>query len=242
MENPLHHFELHRLIPITLFGFDLSINQAVVMMWLVVAAVALLFILGGRHRRLVPMKFQSVVELAVLFLRQTVLDTMGPKGLVFLPLLIALFFFILFGNLFGLLPGAYTVTSQVMVTGVFALISFLLSFIVGFWYHGPGFLKKIFVPSGVPLWLLPLLVPIEMVSQLARPVTLAVRLFANMTAGHMVILVFFGLMFSGGLLVGWLPLGMTVALYLLEILVALIQAYVFVVLTCVYVGEAIHLH
>lgn len=242
MENPLHHFELHRLIPITLFGLDLSINQAVVMMWLIVAAASLFFVLGGRQRRMVPLKFQSLVELAVIFLRQTVMDTIGREGLVFLPFLIALFFFIFLGNLFGLLPGAYTVTSQVMVTGVFAVCAFVLSFAVGFWYHGPLFLKKIFVPAGVPLWLLPLLVPIEIVSQLARPMTLAVRLFANMTAGHMVILVFFGLMFSGGLLLGWLPLGMTVALYLLELLVAAIQAYVFVVLTCVYVGEAIHLH
>ncbi|MEW6325150.1 MAG: F0F1 ATP synthase subunit A, partial [Nitrospirota bacterium] len=149
---------------------------------------------------------------------------------------------ILFSNLFGLFPGAYTVTSQVMVTGVFALAAFVLSFIVGFWYHGPGFLRKVFAPSGVPLWLLPLMVPIEIVSQLARPMTLAVRLFANMTAGHTVIAVFFGLMFAGGLALGWLPFTFTVMLYGLEVLVAIIQAYVFVVLTCVYVGEAIHLH
>ncbi|MEW6324699.1 MAG: F0F1 ATP synthase subunit A, partial [Nitrospirota bacterium] len=144
MENPLHHFELHPIWSLSLFGFDVSVNQAVVMMWIVVAGVALFFILGGRRRQLVPSKLQNLAEMAVLFLRQMVLDTMGPQGLVFLPFLIALFFFILFSNLFGLCPGAYTVTSQVMVTGVFALAAFVLSFIVGFWYHGPGFLRKVF--------------------------------------------------------------------------------------------------
>jgi F-type H+-transporting ATPase subunit a len=241
MDNPLHHFELHRIVPIDLFGLDLSINQAVIMMWLVVAGISLIFILGGRQRRLVPSKFQSVVEVTVLFLRQTILETVGPKGLVFLPFLVTLFFFILFSNLLGLIPGAYTATSQVMVTGVFAVAVYVMSLVVGFWYHGPGFLK-ILAPSGVPGWLLPLMVPIELVSQLARPVTLAVRLFANMTAGHMVILIFLGLMFMGGLWVGWLPFAMTVALYLLEVFVAFMQAYVFVVLTCVYMGEAIHPH
>ena len=241
MENPLHHFELHRIVPINLFGIDLSINQAVIMMWLAVVAVSLFFILGGRKRQLVPSKFQSVVEVTVLFLRQTILETIGPQGLVFLPFLVTLFFFILFSNLLGLIPGAYTATSQVMVTGVFALAVYLMSLVVGFWYHGPGFLK-ILAPAGVPGWLLPLMVPIELVSQLARPVTLAVRLFANMTAGHMVILIFLGLMFMGGLLVGWLPFTFTILIYGLEVFVAFMQAYIFVVLTCVYVSEAIHPH
>ena len=241
MESPVEHFELHRLIPIELFGFDLSINQAVVMMWLVVAAVALFFILGGRKRQLVPSKFQSLVEYAVIFLRQTVLDTIGPSGLVFLPFLTTLFFFILFCNLFGLIPGSYTVTSQVMVTGVFALFVYLLSLAVGFWYHGLGFLK-VFAPPGVPALLMPAMVLIEFFSQTVRPITLAVRLFANMTAGHMVMSVFFGLMLMGGIWIGWLPFAVTVPLYILELLVAFIQAYVFVVLTCVYLGEAIHLH
>jgi len=210
-------------------------------MWLVVAAVALFFILGSRKRQLVPSKFQSVVEYAVIFLRQTVLDTIGKQGLVFLPFLTTLFFFILFCNLFGLIPGSYTVTSQVMVTGVFAVAVYLLSLGVGFWYHGIGFLK-VFAPPGVPALLMPAMVVIEIFSQTVRPVTLAVRLFPNMTAGHMVMSVFFGLMIMGGIWIGWLPFAVTVPLYILELLVAFIQAYVFVVLTCVYLGEAIHLH
>jgi F-type H+-transporting ATPase subunit a len=241
MESPVHHFELHRILPIELFGFDLSINKAVIMMWVVVAAVALFFILGSRRGQLVPSKFQSLVEMSVLFLRQTVLDTMGKEGLAFLPFLVALFFFILFSNLFGLVPGSYTVTSQVMITGAFALIVYAMSLIVGFRYHGVGYLK-VYAPSGVPLWLMPVMIFIEVISQVARPITLAVRLFANMTAGHMVISVFFGLMIMGGVWIGWLPFAITVPLYLLELLVAFIQAYVFVVLSCVYIGEAIHLH
>ncbi len=228
-------------MPLELFGVDLSINQAVIMMWVVVVAVSLFFILGGRRRQLVPSKMQSLVEMAVDFLRSMVLDTMGPKGLAFLPFLVALFFFILFSNLFGLVPGAYTVTSQVMVTAVFALSVYMMSLMVGFWHHGLGFLK-IYAPSDVPWWLLPLMIPIEIVGQMARPMTLAVRLFANMTAGHIAIYVFFGLMFTSGPLLGWLPFAFTVPLYLLEVLVAFIQAYVFVILTCVYLGEAIHLH
>jgi len=264
MENPLHHFELHRIVPIEVFGIDLSINQAVIMMWLAVVAVSLLFILGGRKRQLVPSKLQNLVEMAVVFLRQTVVDAMGPQGAAFLPLLVTLFFFILFSNLLGLIPGAYTATSQVMVTGVFALMVYVLSLIVGVWYHGPSYVK-IFAPAGVPWWLLPIMVPIELVSQMARPVTLAVRLFANMTGGHTVILVFFGLMFASAssigdlaanFIVSFVPalkiLGLsltsaalfltTVLLFVLEFFIAFIQAYVFVLLTSIYVGEAIHLH
>ena len=241
MENPLKHFELHPIIPIELFGIDISINKAVIFMWIVVAAVMLFFVLGSRARAMVPSKFQSIAEVAVLFMRATVLDTMGKAGLKFLPFVVALFFYLLFCNLFGLVPGSYTVTSQLMVTGTFSLAVFVLSVVVGFSYHGFGYLK-VFVPSGVPLPLLPFLVVIEVFSQLVRPITLAVRLFANMTAGHTVIAVFFGLMMVGGVFIGWLPFVLTVPLYALELLVAFIQAYVFVVLTCVYLGEAIHVH
>ena len=241
MENPLEHFQLHPLIPLHLFGFDISINIAVIMMWLVVAGVSLFLIMGGRRRLLVPTKLQSAAEVAVDFLRQITLETIGPKGPAFLPFLATLFFFILFANLIGLIPGAYTATSQVMVTAVFALSVYLISLIVGFRYHGLHYLT-IYAPPGVPGWLLPLMIPIEIVSQLARPVTLAVRLFANMTAGHTIIAVFFGLMLAGGLLIGWLPFAGAVAIYLLEVMVAFIQAYIFFMFACVYIGEAIHLH
>jgi F-type H+-transporting ATPase subunit a len=241
MENPLEHFELHTIIPLKLFGLDISINQAVVMMWAVCAAVFIFFWAATRSRRLVPTKLQSVAEMAVEFLRGLILENMGEKGMKLFPFIATTFFFILFSNLMGLIPGAYTVTSQVMVNGVLAVGIFVLSVMVGLLLHGFHYFS-IFVPPGTPWWLMPMMIPVELISQLARPLTLSVRLFANMTAGHTVINVLLGLVLLGGVLLGWLPLGFTVALYLLEILVAFIQAYVFTVLATVYIGDAIRLH
>ena len=241
MENPLEHFELHILIPLRLFGLDISVNQAVVMMWVVCAAIFLFFWAATLRARLVPSKLQSVAEIGVEFLRGMVLENMGEKGMRLFPVIATLFFFILFSNLLGLIPGTYTVTSQVMVNGVMALGVFITSVIVGLLLHGLRYFT-IFVPPGTPWWLVPMMIPVELISQLARPVTLAVRLFANMTAGHTVINVVLGLVLLGGVFLGWLPLGFTVALYLLEVLVAFIQAYVFTVLATVYIGDAIRLH
>lgn len=241
MDNPLHHFELHHLIPIQLFSIDLSINQAVVMMWIVVGSVSLFFWSAARAPQLVPSKLQSLAEISVEFLRGLVIENMGERGMCFFPFIVTLFFFILFANLLGLIPGTYTITSQLMVTGVFALVVYVMSVIVGFSIHGLHFLS-ILVPPGTPGWLLPLMLPIEIISQMARPVTLAVRLFANMTAGHTVLIVLFGMMLAGGLLIGWLPFGFTVAVYLLEVIVAFIQAFIFTILATVYLGDAIKLH
>jgi F-type H+-transporting ATPase subunit a len=241
MGNPLEHFELHTLIPLRFFGLDISINQAVVMMWVVCAAILLFFWAATRHTRLIPTKLQSVAEFSVEFLRDLILENMGEKGMKLFPFITTLFFFILFSNLLGLIPGAYTVTSQVMVNGTLALCVFALSIIMGLVIHGVHYFT-IFVPPGTPWWLMPFMVPIELFSQLVRPVVLAVRLFANMTAGHTVINVLLGLVLMGGVFLGWLPLGFTVLLNGLEILMALIQAYVFTVLATVYIGDAIKLH
>jgi len=241
MENPLDHFILHPLIPIHLFGFDLSINQAVVMMWVVVGAVSLFFWAAVRDRRLVPSKIQSLAEMSVEFLRGLVMENMGEQGMRFFPFIVTLFFFILFANLLGLIPGTYTVTSQIMVTALFAIVVYVISLVVGFMVHGLHFFS-ILVPPGTPGWLLPLMIPIEVVSQVARPVTLAVRLFANMTAGHTILIVLFSLMLAGGVLIGWLPFAFTVAVYILEVIVAFIQAFIFTILATVYLGDAIKLH
>jgi len=241
MENPLDHFILHPLIPIHLFGIDLSINQAVVMMWVVVAAVSLFFWAAVSQRRLVPTKIQSLAEMSVDFLRGLVMENMGEKGMRFFPFIVTLFFFILFANLLGLIPGTYTVTSQIMVTALFAIVVYVISLVVGFSVHGFHFFS-ILVPPGTPGWLLPLMVPIEVVSQVARPVTLAVRLFANMTAGHTILIVLFSLMLAGGVLIGWLPFAFSVAVYILEVIVAFIQAFIFTILATVYLGDAIKLH
>ena len=289
MENPLHPFELHPLVQITLFGVDISLNKAVLMMWVVISLVAGLLILAGTSRRLVPTKLQSLAELLVDFIRGIILDTMGKEGMRFFPFIATLFLFILFCNLLGLIPGLYTVTSQIVVTAAFALFVYSMSVALGFSLHGLKFLG-ILVPPGTPAWLLPLMVPIELISQLARPLSLAVRLFANMTAGHTILTVLFGMVISiplipvpqaakvallillvvlivsqrqivasagtwGLVLLGllipailsvlwvrWLPFAFTIALNGLEVLIAFIQAYIFTILTCVYLGDAITLH
>lgn len=241
MGNPLHHFELHTIIPLSLFGFDISINQAVVWMWLVCATVFLVIWTAGRSGRLVPTKLQSIVELSVEFLRGMIQENMGEKGMRLFPFIATLFFFILFSNLMGLIPGSYTVTSQVIVNAVFALAIYFVSVIVGLSIHGMHYFS-IFVPSGTPLWLTPVIIPIEVFSQLVRPITLSVRLFANMTAGHTVIGVLLSLVLMGGVYIGWMPLGFSVAIYALELLVSFIQAYIFTVLATVYIGDAIRLH
>jgi F-type H+-transporting ATPase subunit a len=240
-ESPLHPFELHEWIPISLGGFDISINKAVVMMWVVVSLAAVFMVIAGSARKLVPGKLQSIAELMVDFIRSMILDTMGKEGMRFFPLIATLFLFILFCNLLGLIPGSYTVTSQIIVTAVFSCVVYGISLVMGFLIHGIKFLG-ILVPPGTPGWLLPLMIPIELMSQLARPISLAVRLFANMTAGHVILGVLFGMAISGGLLIGWLPFAFTVAIYGLEVGIAFIQAYIFTILTCVYIGDAFHLH
>lgn len=241
-ESPLHPFELHNYIQITLGGLDISINKAVIMMWVVVGLISILMIMAASARRLVPGKLQSLAEMLVDFIRGMILDTMGQDGMKFFPLIATLFLFILFCNWLGLIPGTYTVTSQIIVTGVFAGTVYVLSLALGFALHGLRFLG-ILVPPGTPGWMLPLMIPIEIISQLARPVSLAVRLFANMTAGHTILAVLFGMVVSLPFYVSWLPFAATLFVNTLEVcLIAPIQAYIFTILTCVYLGDAVTLH
>ena len=241
-ESPLHPFELHNFIQINLGGLDISINKAVIMMWVVVGLISILMIMAGSARRLVPGKLQSLGEILVDFIRGMILDTMGPDGMKFFPLIATLFLFILFCNWLGLIPGTYTVTSQIIVTAVFAGFVYTLSIVLGFVLHGLKFLG-ILVPPGTPGWMLPLMIPIELISQLARPVSLAVRLFANMTAGHTILAVLFGMVISLPVYIGVLPFGATLFVNGLEaVLIAPIQAYIFTILTCVYLGDAVTLH
>ena len=239
--NPLHPFELHPYVQLSLFGVDVSVNKAVVFMWIVVALAIVLLVKGGRERRLVPTKLQSLAEVLVEFVRGIILDTMGEKGMRFFPFIASLFLFILFCNLIGLVPGSYTVTSQLVVTGGFALFVYTTSIILGFTLHGIKFLG-ILVPPGIPWLLVPLMVPIEIISQLARPLSLAVRLFANMTAGHTMLAVLFGMAVALPVWIGWAPFVFTIAINGLELGIAFIQAYIFTILTCVYLGDAINPH
>jgi F-type H+-transporting ATPase subunit a len=210
--------------------------------------IVVLFALGLRARALIPGRLQAAVELLYEFVEKMCVDTIGQEGLRYFPLVFTLFSFILLGNLIGLFPYFFAFTSHIAVTLALALFVFVFSTGVGFYTHGFRFLK-FFVPEGVPGWLLPLLVPIEIISYLSRPVSLSVRLFANMTAGHVMWEVFAGFMLLltasfgfFGMLGSIIPLGLNVALVALELLVAGLQAYVFAILTCLYLHDAVHMH
>jgi F-type H+-transporting ATPase subunit a len=186
---------------------------------------------------MVPTGVQNIVEMGVEFIRDIAVDNIGEAGKKYVPFLVALFFFVLFGNLVGLIPGVFTITAQVFVTAVLAVIVYVMSLVVGFRKHGAKFFS-ILVPGGTPGWLVPLMIPIEILSQLARPVSLAVRLFANMTAGHTILAVMFGMTISLPIVVNMIPFAFTVLIYALELFIAFIQAYIFVMLSCVYLGDA----
>ncbi len=237
MENPLEHFQLHRVAELHLFGLDVSINQGVLTMWFAVAALFTLFAVAAAKRETVPGMVQNIAEIGVEFIHDLAEDNIGHNGHRYVPFLISLFLFVLFLNMWGLIPGQFTVTSQLIVTATLALIVYAISLIVGFYKHGLKFLR-ILVPSGTPGWLIPLMIPVELLSNLARPMSLSVRLFANMTAGHTVLAVLFGMVVSLPIWVKWLPFGLTVMISGLEVLIAFIQAYIFVILTCVYFGDA----
>jgi F-type H+-transporting ATPase subunit a len=244
MESPLHHFEVHTIIPLPpIFGLDLSINNAVVAMWVGLAIAAGSFMLAvSRGISPIPGKLQSILEISLEFIRNMVYEFIGEaEGKKYVPFIASLFLFILACNLIGLIPGSYTITSQLAVTGAFAVGIFILTLVIGFGKHGMHFFG-ILVPPGIPKILIPLMVPIEIISMIARPISLAVRLFANMTAGHTVLAVLFGLAMTGPLWLGWLPFSFTIVINGLEIAIAFIQAYIFTTLTCVYIGDVIKLH
>ncbi len=241
-ESPLHHFELHPLVHLNLMGIDISLNKGIFIMWVGLALVFGMFLLIRKTGlRLVPTKLQSIAEMLLLFLRGLVDDFIGKEERKFFPFVAALFFFILSCNVIGLFPGSYTLTSQLVVTGTFATFIFLMTLFIGFGRHGLRFLG-ILLPAGIPKILIPLMIPIEIISMLARPFSLAVRLFANMTAGHTILAVLFGMTLSLPWFLGVLPFGFTVAINGLELMVALIQAYIFTTLTCFYIGDVIKMH
>ena len=241
--SPLHHFEVHNVIPMEIAGIDLSISQAVIAMWIGIAVVFGLFMLiVSRGVSPVPSKLQSIAEVLLEFVRDMVNEFIGKEeGKKYFSFVGTVFFFILACNLVGLIPGSYTITSQLVVTGVFATGIFLMTLVIGFAKHGAHFLS-ILVPPGVPKIMIPVMVPIEIISMIARPISLSVRLFANMTAGHTVLAVLFGLAMTAPGWISWAPFGFTVIINGLEIAIAFIQAYIFTILTCVYIGDAVKLH
>ncbi len=240
-ESPLHQFEIHALVPIHIGGTDVSFTNSALFMVLAVAAASLFLLYGMRGRDLVPGRFQAMAEMAYEFVANMVRDNVGTAGRKYFPFIFTLFMFILFGNLLGLLPYSFTFTSHIVVTGALALVVITGVTLVGIIRHGFHFFS-FFVPKGVPAALLPLMVTIEVISYLSRPVSLSIRLFANMMAGHTMLKVFAGFVVLLGFAGGWAPLIMDVALLAFELLVAFLQAYVFTVLTCIYLNDALHLH
>ena len=223
-------------------GIDISLNKAILVMWAGLVLVFGLFLLIRKTGvRLVPTKMQSLAEMFLLFLRGLVDDFIGKEERKFFPFVAALFFFILSCNMIGLIPGSYTITSQLVVTGTFAIFIFMMTLFIGFGRHGLRFFG-ILLPAGIPKILIPLMIPIEIISMLARPFSLAVRLFANMTAGHTILAVLFGMTLSLPWFLGFLPFGFTVLINGLELMVAFIQAYIFTTLTCFYIGDVIKMH
>ena len=240
--NPMHQFKVHRIGPeIEISGFNLSFTNSSLFMVISAILITLLLLFGTREKRLIPNKIQLMSEILYNFISKMISDTAGKKAKPYFSFVFSLFIFILFCNMVGMLPYSFTVTSHIIVTLTFAIFIFIGVTILGFIIHGFKYLK-IFVPSGVPMVLLPIISIIEIISYLSRPISLSVRLFANMMAGHTMLKVFGGFVISLGIIGGWLPLTFSVALTGLEILVAFLQAYVFAILTCIYLNDALNLH
>lgn len=239
--DPIHQFEITGPFgvltePIGAFTF----TNSSLWMTLVVVVAGLIFVIGASGRAVVPTRLQSMAELTYEFVRKMVRDNAGDDGLKYFPIIFTLFIFVLFSNLLGLIPYAFTVTSHLAVTVTLALAVFVTVTVIGFIKHGAHFLS-FFVPKDCPKPLLILLVPIEIISYFVRPVSHSIRLGANMLAGHAVLKVFayfVAPMFVGGAL----PLAMMVGIYGLEVLVAVVQAYIFTILTCIYLNDALHMH
>ncbi|MTW18215.1 F0F1 ATP synthase subunit A [Rhodoplanes serenus] len=246
MADPIHQFEIVNLVPLAKIGStELHLTNSALFMIVAVAITGVLMLGTTAGRQLVPGRLQSMAEVTYEFVADMIRSTAGEQGMRFFPLVFSLFTFILFANLIGIVPYTFTVTSHIVVTASLALLVFLTVIVYGLYSHGLGFFR-LFVPHGIPGYILPFVVLIEIVSFLSRPISHSVRLFANMLAGHITLKVFASFVAGLGTLgaVGWagasLPLIMVVAITALEILVAFLQAYVFTLLTCIYLNDALH--
>ncbi len=244
--DPIHQFHITNILTFGRIGnTEIALTNSALFMLIALGVISLLMIGATSSRAMVPGRMQAIAEMSYEFVAQTLRNTAGTEGMKFFPLVFSLFMFILAVNLIGLIPYAFTVTSHIIITVSLALLVFFTVIIYGFRKHGRHFLR-LFVPSGIPIYILPLVTFIEVLSFLSRPVSHSVRLFANMLAGHITLKVFGGfVVMLGGLgALGWLgavlPLGLTVAMTALELLVAFLQAYVFAILTCIYLNDAIH--
>ena len=236
----MHQFEIYRLAELEILGFDASFTNASLFMVLGVGLIVGFLSLSMNGRSLVPTRMQSVAELLYEFVANMVRENVGLAGMRYFPFVFTLFTFILVLNLIGMIPYTFTVTSHIIVTFALAALVFVAVTAIGFARHGLGYMR-LFVPEGVPFWLMPLIVPIELISYLIRPISLSVRLFANMMAGHTMLKVFAGFIVSLGVF-GFAPLLFTIAFTGLEFVVAFLQAFIFAVLTCIYLNDAVNMH
>ena len=239
--SPLAQFEIKTLVELpTIGGVDVSFTNSSLVMTVAVVLASVFLVLGMRRGALVPGRWQIATEIAYEFIANMIRDNVGQEGRRYFPFVFTLFMFVFAGNLLGMIPYSFTYTSHIIVTFAMALMVFLGVTVIGIIRHGLHFFS-FFMPKGVPAVMLPLMIPIEVVSYLSRPVSLSIRLFANMMAGHTMMKVFAGFVFSLGLF-GFAPLAVDVALTAFEVMVAFLQAYVFTVLTCLYLNDTIHLH
>ncbi len=239
-QSPLSQFEIKRWVPIEIGDLDVSFTNSSTFMVLTVIVTSAFLILGMRRNALVPGRWQSMVELLYIFIANLLKDTVGSEGRPYFPFIFTVFMFVLVGNLFGMIPYSFTFTSHIAVTFAMALVVFIGVTIIALIKHKLHFFT-FFMPPGVPMVMAPLLVPIEIISYLSRPISLSVRLFANMLAGHTLLKVFAGFVISLGIF-GVFPLAFVIALTGLEVVIALLQAFVFTILTCLYLNDALHLH
>jgi F-type H+-transporting ATPase subunit a len=240
--SPLAQFLVKPLIPLHIGRYDVSFTNASLYMLISVLGVALFIQLGMRRGALVPGRFQTMVEMSYHFIADMVEDNIGHGGMQYFPLIFTLFMFVLFCNLLGMTPYSFTVTSHIIVTFALAAMIFIGVTLLAMIKHGPLAFLGSFLPPGTPLWMAPMMYFIELFSYLARPVSLSVRLAANMMAGHTMLKVIAGFVIMLGFLGGWAAFALLIVLSGFEIFVAVLQAYIFVVLTCVYLNQALHLH
>ncbi len=246
MASPLSQFEINKLIPLEFMGFDISFTNSSLAMLTTVVLIILFTAIGLKNSAIIPSRAQSLVEISYEFIANMIGDNIGKSGMKYFSFVFSLFMFILLGNLLGMLPYSFTWTSHIIVTFSISFFIFIAVTIIAIAKHGLVKFLKFFAPAGVPKAMLILLVPIEIISYLSRPISLSVRLFANMMAGHTLLKVIGGFVFVLGansfIIGGALPVAFLVALTGLEIVIAFLQAYVFAILTCLYINDAIHLH
>jgi F-type H+-transporting ATPase subunit a len=244
LANPIDQFQIKVIVPIEIAGVNLSYTNSALAMTIAAGIATFVFVSASRAAAPVPGRLQAAAEIVYGSIASMVRDNVGTQGMRYFPLLFALFVFLLTGNLLGMVPGAFTFTSHLAVTFALAATIFVGVTVLGFYHHGTHYFRT-FLPEGVPWYVAPIIIPIEIISYLSRPISLSVRLFANMVAGHIILKVFAGFVVAlGGMYVvpGILPFSMLVGFVALEFLVALLQAYIFTILSCIYLNDAINMH